>query len=185
MDWMFYPVIIWLALISWFDIRKGEIPHSLWIIVPLIAVGFFRVFQGDWQLVVLAAMVVAISERFRIARWTRFTGATKIMNWLPPFLLILFWSVQIVPFPALSILGFWIAWEFGWWGGADAVSAITLALVWPNTDFFIAFFGCHVVVALGLTVFTFKQGRKVKLHRLPGLPIMLVAVLCTIALLTI
>jgi hypothetical protein len=53
-----------------------------------------------------------------------------------------------------------------------------LMLVWPGTEFFMAFLGCHAVVALGLTAFTFKQERKVNLHRLPGLPIMLFAVLC-------
>lgn len=99
------------------------------------------------------------------------------MTWLPFLLLALFWSVQNSPITAMSIVGFWVAWEFGWWGGADAVSAMALCLVWPGPDFFLAFFGCHAIVALGLMAFTYKTERKVKAHRLPGLPIMLFAVI--------
>lgn len=186
MEWfIFGGVFIWLAVVSWFDLRQGEVPHSAWVIVPLIFAGLYRAWQGDWQLVVLTTLVALVSERERIARWIHLEETGRVINWLPPILLALFWSVPIVPIAALSILGFWIAWELGWWGGADAVSAITLTLVWPGTDFLIAFFGCHAVIALGLSIFTYKQEQKVKLHRLPGLPIMLLAVLCLRVLQTI
>jgi hypothetical protein len=183
MEWfIFGVVVVWLAIVSWFDLRKGEIPHSAWVIVPLAFAGAYRSWQGDWQLVVLATLVALVSERDRIAQWIRLEETSRIITWLPLILLALFWSAQKAPLPALSILGFWIAWEWGWWGGADAVTAITLMLVWPELDFFIAFFGCHAVVTLGLTAHTYRQERKVKLHRLPGLPIMLLAVLWSKAL---
>lgn len=180
MEWfIFGGVVVWLAIVSCFDLRKGEIPHSAWVIVPLIFAGAYRAWQGDWQLVVLATLVALVSERERIARWIHLEETGRVITWLPLILLALFWSAQKAPLPALSILGFWIAWELGWWGGADAVTTITLMLVWPGVDFFIAFFGCHVVIAVGLTAFTYKHEQKVKLHRLPGIPIMLIAVLCS------
>ena len=103
---------------------------------------------------------------------------SRIVTWLPLLFLAVYWSVQVSPLAAFAVVGFWVAWELGWWGGADAVSAIALSLVWPDPSFFLAFFGCHAIIALGLMVFTYKEEKKVKLHRVPGLPIMLLAVLC-------
>ena len=179
MDWIIFTIVTgWLVIVSWFDLRKGEVPHSLWVIVPLIAAGIYRAWQGDWQLVVLAGLVALVSERQRVAQLIHLPEVGRVLTWLPLLLLALFWSVQVSPLTAFSIVGFWIAWELSWWGGADAVSAIALSLVWSDTSFFFAFFGCHVVVALGMMAFTYKAEKKVKLHRVPGLPIMLLAVLC-------
>ena len=179
MEWVIFGiVIVWLAIISWFDLRKGEIPNSFWVIIPFMFAGVYRVWQGGWQFVVLAGIVALVSERERMTAWIHLTEAGHVITWLPLILLALYWSVQRTPITALSILGFWIAWELGWWGGADAVCAIALSLVWPGREFFLAFFVCHAVVAFGLTAFTLKQERSLKFHRLPGLPIMLLAVLC-------
>lgn len=30
---MTMPVMIWLGIMSWFDIKSREIPHSAWVIV--------------------------------------------------------------------------------------------------------------------------------------------------------
>ncbi len=176
MEWFIFGcVVAWLAAVSWFDLRKGEIPHSTWVILPLIFAGAYRAWQGDWQLVALATLVALVSERQRIAQWIHLEETGQVVTWLPLILLALFLSAQQMPIPALSILGFWVAWELDWWGGADAVSAITLTLIWSDNAFFIAFFGCHAIVALGLLAFTCKAERKFKMHRLPGLPIMLLA----------
>jgi hypothetical protein len=173
MDWLIFSVVvIWLALLSWFDLRKGEIPHSAWVIVPLVCAGAYRAQQGGWALVVLAGMVTLVSERKRVAQWIHLKITGRVIPWIPVILLGVVWSAQKEPLPALSILGFWIAWECGWWGGADASAAITLILVWPGNDFYIAFFGFHVVAALGFMIFTYQQERKLVLHSLPGLPIM-------------
>ena len=179
MDWIILGMVtIWLTAVSWFDLRKGEVTHSAWVIVPLVVAGAYRTWQGDWQLVVLAGLVALISERERISKLFRFEEIGRVLTWLPLLLLALFWSVQNDPISAFSIVGFWVAWELGWWGGADAVSAIALCLVWPGSEFFLAFFGCHAIVAIGLLAFTYKTERKVRLHRWPGLPIMLMAVIC-------
>jgi len=179
-DWLiFFVIVIWLLIVSWFDLRKGEIPHSLWVILPLIAAGVLRAWQGQWQLVFLAALVSLVSEREWIAQRMCLEEAGRIITWLPFLILATFWGAQVEPIPAFSILAFWIAGEMGWGGGADAVSAIALTLVCPDNAFFIAFFGGHAIVALGLMAFTYKEEKRVKTHRLPGLPIMLLAVCCT------
>ena len=68
MDWIIFAVVvIWLGIISWFDIRKSEIPHSAWVVIPMIAVGVFRIWQGGWALVLLTVFVVVVSERERIS----------------------------------------------------------------------------------------------------------------------
>ncbi len=180
MDWMIFGIVVtWLAAVSWFDLRKGEVPHSAWVVVPLIFAGAYRVWQGSWQLAALAGLVAVVSERERISKLLHFPEIGRVLTWLPLLLLALYWNIQSSPITALSIIGFWVAWELGWWGGADAVSAIALSLVWPGTQFFLAFFGCHAVVAFGLMAFSYKAERKFKLHRLPGLPIMLLAVICS------
>ena len=140
MEWVLFGiVVVWLAIISWFDLRKGEIPHSLWVIAPLGLAGIYRVWQGGWQFVVLAAIVALVSERERVARWIRLAEARHIITWLPLVLLALIWSAQVSPVTAFAITGFWIAWELGWWGGADAICAIALSLVWPGQVFFLVF----------------------------------------------
>ena len=179
MEWLIFGVVVvWLAIVSWFDLRKGEIPHSAWVIVPLVFAGVYRAWHGNWQLSLLAGLVAVISEREWISRVIHFREAGKFLTWSPILFLALYMSIQYELLIVLSIIGFWIAWELGWWGGADAVCAITLSLIWPEITFFLAFFGCHAVIALGLMVITYKVEKKVKLHRLPGLPIMLLAVVC-------
>lgn len=180
MDWIIFGVVVtWLAAVSWFDLRKGEVPHSAWVVVPLVFAGAYCIWLGNWQLAALAGLVSIISERQRISQLLHFQEIGRVLTWLPLLFLAIYWNAQSSPVTAMSIVGFWVAWELGWWGGADAVSAIALTLVWPDNTFFIAFFGCHAVVALGLMAFTYKEEKKVKAHRLPGLPIMLLAVCCT------
>jgi hypothetical protein len=180
MDWIIFGIVVtWLAAVSWFDLRKGEVPHSAWVVVPLIFAGAYCIKQGSWQLTALACFVAVVSERERISKLLHFPEIGRVLTWLPLLLLVLYWNIQSNPITALSIIGFWVAWELGWWGGADVVSAIALSLVWPGPQFFLAFFGCHAVVAFGLMAFTYKAERKFKLHRLPGLPIMLLSVICS------
>ena len=54
MDWIGFGLVVsWLIIISWFDLRKSEIPHSGWVIIPLIAAIIYRTFLGDFSLVAL------------------------------------------------------------------------------------------------------------------------------------
>jgi len=178
MDWIIFGfVVIWLGIVSWFDIRKSEIPHSAWVVIPLIGAGLYRIWQGDWALVLLAVLVAAVSERYRISQAFGWEELSRIITWLPLLFLGAFLSIQSSPLSALAIIGFWAAWELKWWGGADAVSAITICLIWPGIFFIMSFLVIHLIVVIALGLVSMVREQKIKLHRLPGLPILLASVL--------
>jgi hypothetical protein len=101
----------------------------------------------------------------------------RIITWLPLLFLGAFFAVQLSPISALAIIGFWAAWELKWWGGADATAAITLVLIYPELIFIVAFLGVHVFVTIGLAIRSLIKEKSVKLHKIPGLPLLLLAVL--------
>jgi hypothetical protein len=177
MDWIIFGLVVtWLGIVSWFDIRKSEIPHSAWVVIPLIGAGLYRILQGDWTLVLLAAVVAAVSERYRISKAFGWEELSRIITWLPLLFLGAFLSIQSSPLSALAIIGFWAAWELKWWGGADAVSAITVCLIWPGMSFIISFLVIHLIVVIASGLASMVREQKIKLHRLPGLPILLASV---------
>ena len=178
MDWIiFILVVVWLGIVSWFDIRKNEIPHSAWVIIPLSGACFYRTWQGNWALVLLTTLVAAVSERERISHLFGWEEIGKMITWFPLLFLGAYLSVQTSPFAALAIIGFWAAWELKWWGGADAVSAITVCLIWPSEIFIFAFLATHFIVVLGLGLVSVIREKKISLHRLPGIPILLASVI--------
>ena len=178
MDWIIFVfVVTWLGIVSWFDIRKNEIPHSAWVVIPLIGAGLYRIWQGDWTLVLLAAVVAAVSERDRISQAFGWEELSRIITWLPLLFLGAFLSIQSSPLSALAIIGFWAAWELKWWGGADAVSTITVCLIWPGMSFIVSFLVIHFIVVVASGLVSMIREQKIKLHRLPGLPILLASVL--------
>ena len=178
MDWIIFGLVVtWLGIVSWFDIRKSEIPHSAWVVIPLIGAGLYRILQGDWTLVLLAAVVAAVSERYRISKAFGWEELSRIITWLPLLFLGAFLSIQSSPLSALAIIGFWAAWELKWWGGADAVSAITVSLIWPSEIFIFAFLGVHIIVTIVLFMRSLIKEKSVKMHRLPGLPLLLLAII--------
>ena len=186
MDWIIFGLVVtWLGIVSWFDIRKSEIPHSAWVVIPLIGASLYRIWQGDWTLVLLAAVVAAVSERYRISQAFGWEEFSRIITWLPLLFLGVILSIQSSPLSALAIIGFWVAWELKWWGGADAVSAITVCLIWPGMVFIISFLAIHLIVVIVSGLVSVVREQKIKLHRLPGLPILLASVLLLIALNTI
>jgi len=178
MDWIIFGcVLTWLGIVSWFDIRKNEIPHSAWVILPLLGACSYRAWQGDWVLVFLTILIAAVSERERLSRIVRREEIGRIITWLPLLFLGAYLSIQVSPFAALAIFGFWIAWEFKWWGGADAVAAMAIILIYPELQFVLAFLVVHVLATIGLAVRSIVKGKKVGLNKIPGLPLLLLAVL--------
>jgi len=176
MDWIIFGLVVtWLGIVSWFDIRKSEIPHSAWVVIPLIGAGLYRIWQGDWTLVLLAAVVAAVSERYRISKAFGWEELSRIITWLPLLFLGAFLSIQSSPLSALAIIGFWAAWELKWWGGADATAAITLSLIHPSPVFLLSFLCVHVIVAFCLFMRSLIKEESIKLHRIPGLPLLLLA----------
>jgi hypothetical protein len=178
MDWIIFGLVVtWLGIVSWFDIRKSEIPHSAWVVIPLIGAGLYRIWQGDWTLVLLAAVVAAVSERYRISKAFGWEELSRIITWLPLLFLGAFLSIQSSPLSALAIIGFWAAWELKWWGGADAVAAISIILIYPKITFLLAFLIVHVIATVMLTIRSLIKEKTARLHRIPGLPLILIAVI--------
>ena len=178
MDWIiFILVVVWLGIVSWFDIRKSEIPHSTWVIIPLIGACFYRTWQGNWTLVLLTILVAAVSERERISQLFGWEEIEKMITWFPLLFLGVYLSVQASPFATLAIIGFWVAWELNWWGGADAVATMTIILIFPEITFILAFLILHVIATIMLAVRSLVKENKVCLHRIPGLPLLLIAVI--------
>ena len=178
MDWIIFVfVVTWLGIVSWFDIRKNEIPHSAWVVIPLIGAGLYRIWQGDWALVLLAVLVAAVSERYRISQAFGWEELSRIITWLPLLFLGAFLSIQSSPLSALAIIGFWAAWELKWWGGADAVGAMTIILIYPEITFILAFLIVHAITAIMLTIRSLIKEKTARLHRIPGLPLILIAVI--------
>ena len=178
MDWIIFGLVVtWLGIVSWFDIRKNEIPHSAWVVIPLIGAGLYRIWQGDWTLVLLAAVVAAVSERYRISKAFGWEELSRIITWLPLLFLGAFLSIQSSPLSALAIIGFWAAWELKWWGGADAVAAIAIILIYPEIAFILAFLSVHAITAIMLTIRSLIKEKTARLHRIPGLPLILIAVI--------
>ena len=178
MDWIIFGLVVtWLGTVSWFDIRKSEIPHSAWVVIPLIGAGLYRIWQGDWTLVLLAAVVAAVSERYRISQAFGWEELSRIITWLPLLFLGAFLSIQSSPLAALAIIGFWAAWELKWWGGADAVAAISIILIYPKITFILAFLIVHVIATVMLTIRSLIKEKTAHLHRIPGLPLILIAVI--------
>jgi hypothetical protein len=178
MDWVILIlVVVWLGIVSWFDIRKSEIPHSTWVIIPLIGACFYRIWQGNWALVLLTILVASVSERERISQLFGWEEIGKMITWFPLLFLGVYLSVQTSPFATLAIIGFWAAWELKWWGGADAVATMTIILIYPEITFILAFLIVHVIVTIGLAIRSLVKENKVRLHRIPGLPLLLIAVM--------
>jgi len=178
MDWIIFGLVVtWLGIVSWFDIRKSEIPHSAWVLIPLIVAGLYRIWQGDWTLVLLAVLVAAVSERDRISQAFGWEELGRIITWLPLLFLGALLSIQSSPLSALAIIGFWAAWELKWWGGADAVAAMAIILIYPEIKFIVAFLIVHLIATIMLTIRSLIKEKTVRLHRIPGLPLILIAVI--------
>ena len=178
MDWIiFILVVVWLGIVSWFDIRKSEIPHSAWVIIPLIGACFYRTWQGNWALVLLTILVAAVSERERISHLFGWEEIGKMVTWFPLLFLGIYLSIQSSPLSALAIIGFWAAWELKWWGGADAVGAMTIILIYPEITFILAFLIVHAIAAIMLTIRSLVKEKTVRVHRIPGLPLLFIAVI--------
>jgi len=178
MDWIIFGLVVtWLGIVSWFDIRRNEIPHSAWVVIPLIGAAVYRILQGDWTLVLLAGVVAAVSERNRISQAFGWEELNRIITGLPLLFLGAFLSIQSSPLSALAIIGFWAAWELKWWGGADAVAAITIILIYPEITIILAFLIVHVIATIMLTIKSLVKEQTVRFHRIPGLPLILLAVI--------
>ena len=174
-NWVIIVVLIWLGIISWFDLRTREIPHSAWVIIPLAGAMIFRIFMGGWQLALLAGFIVLVSERQRISSWSGLKPLASVYPWLPLLGLGISFTGQIQPVGTVVLLGFWLAWELRCWGGADAMAAMSLALLWPDENLIWALLAVNALAAIIATAVSLIKEHRFRLHLLPGLPLLFLA----------
>lgn len=182
MEPFFFGLIFtWLLLISWFDLRKREVPHTIWVVIPLICAALYQAIAGDWQLSFLTVMVALASERQRLAKLSELRVDT-IFFWIPWLLACLYVAASRNAVGAIAIVACWAAWELGCWGGADAVTAITLTLIWPDMRLVIAVLIVHASVAVIASLVSLIRERKLRVHQFPGLPLLLLSAVLQLVL---
>jgi hypothetical protein len=168
--------LIWLGIVSWFDLRTKQVPHSAWVIIPFVVAILYRIAYSSWELV-LSIIIAFSSERHRLAQAAGNDRFASLFMWLPLVVVTFLRAGSVNPVGAVAILAFWIAWELRCWGGADAVASITLVLLWPDMHLILALLCVHVVAALVATIVTLVRERSWKLHSIPGLPLLLLTVI--------
>jgi hypothetical protein len=178
MNWILLSfLLLWLGFLSWHDIHHQEIPHSLWVIIPLLFVCGYRVWIGDGWLVLFIGIILAVSERERISSILKIKAVSSLASWFPWLLIGMFFSVQSQPVITVAILGFWVAWELRIWGGADTLIAMVLILVLPAIPFLVSFFLVHLMIAIGMRIVQWSTHQKNEVFRIPGIPLLIPCVL--------
>jgi Flp pilus assembly protein protease CpaA len=176
MDTISISALIWLSVVSWFDIRTRQIPHSAWVAIPFLIGSVYRVVNGGWELSLLAFVVVLASERRYLSGFRYFESLGTIYSWFPIIGGCAYLAGATNLIGTLAIIGFWIAWELHCWGGADAMASIALLLCWPDLPFVLAFLMANSLAASISTMISLIQDRKFRLHQIPGLPLLLLSV---------
>jgi len=142
---LFVLTLLWLAPLALYDLRHRAVPHIAFVAVPCVLAMGYAVWRGEWPLALIALIVVGVSERHQLPKAWR--GPVFIAGLLAGLGLIPFASPETLP-GALAVLGFWLSFELGWWAGADALAAITLALLWPDVLLLIALAVAHLGLSL-------------------------------------
>lgn len=177
MDYILVPALIWLAIISWFDLRTRQIPHTAWAVIPFLFGLAFRIVNGGWAISLLSISVVMASERNDLGRFRYLSNLGSIYPCIPMIGCLGYLAGESNLPATLAILGFWISWELRFWGGADALVSITLILFWPDAPLLISFILANFLVAIVATLISLIRERKLRTHQIPGIPILLLSVI--------
>ena len=183
--WLEGVTLMWLMPLAWHDLRYRSVPHIALIALPCLFAAVWSTLCGAWPMAGLAVLAVVASERYRLhTGWIRLVvlGGALLAT-----AILVAWCGASLP-GAFAILGFWLAYELGWSAGADALAAITLALLWPDVRLLLALAIGHLALALAmrlggreLEALTIGRPRRLadaELERLgaPGLPALVLAV---------
>ena len=128
-------VMLWTFLFAWlgtcvgYDLHSRQVP-ALLTLPPLILAAFWRLFHGCWQIVLLVAALILISDLPK-AKWR-----------IPLACLAALLSLSSTQssgsiYAMLVIFAVWILWESGATWGADAKIIITLVLLFADGLLFI------------------------------------------------
>lgn len=122
-------LLAWLGTCVIFDLRSRQVP-TLLTVIPLILAAAWRLFQGDWQLVLLTIALILLSD-LPWSKWRIPLGC---------FVVIIGLSIAGSPkmvYALLVIFAVWAMWEIVAMGGADAKIIIALVLLFANGLLFI------------------------------------------------
>ena len=178
--WLGLVVLFWLAPLALYDMQRQEVPHMACVAMPCAAAVVYALSVGAWQLGAVAGLAVAASERHAI-RDARKERLIFILA-LPLACIAALASGEAAP-GAIAVLGFWLAYELGWWAGADAIVAITLAILWPDIRWLVALGAAHLGAAICLHMLRWWRVRSAGSSRspVPGLPVICLAALLYVA----
>jgi hypothetical protein len=124
--WLELAVLIWLAPLALYDLKRGEVPHMACVAVPCVAAAAYSFATRAWIPAVISALAISASERQALRHPQTRTWVFNTTLTLGGLLALA--SGEAAP-AAFAVLGFWLAYEAGWWAGADALAAMTLVLV--------------------------------------------------------
>jgi Flp pilus assembly protein protease CpaA len=122
-------LLVWLSICVVFDLRLRQVPAFL-TVIPLILAALWQLFQGGWQLDLLALLLILVSDLPQ-ANW-RILLACAVT--------ILALSLSSSPgtvYALLVVFAVWALWEIGAMGGADSKIIIALVLFFANGLLFI------------------------------------------------
>lgn len=136
--------LAWLIPLAIYDLQKREVPHIAFVAVPCFLAAFAAILRGDASLGVLTLVLIALSERNHLPKpMARVVLVSALLSSVGLLL--------ITPFEqspgALALMGFWFAYELGWWAGVDALAAMTLAILWPDVMLLVALGVAHLGLA--------------------------------------
>jgi hypothetical protein len=140
-----FAPLTWLIPLALYDVKKREVPHITFVAVPCLLAALAATARGDWTLAAIAMVAVATSERHHLP--PRLRRLTFVVALLTCASLLIATPFELSP-GAVAVIGFWMAYELGWWAGADALAAMALALLWPDIRLLVALAVAHLVVAV-------------------------------------
>lgn len=115
-------VLPWLLACAISDLRTRTVPTWL-TVVPLLGATAWTAWQGDWPLALLVLTLVALDD----LPWR----ARGFLAGVQGLLLLFTWQLDGLAGlgTGLALLGIWLCWKLGAFGGADAQVLLTLVLL--------------------------------------------------------
>jgi Flp pilus assembly protein protease CpaA len=116
------PLSLWLVACITCDLKTRQVPNVLTLSALLLA-SVWRTIAGDWLVVGLVVILIAISDLPRTPR--------ILLAWAAWVICILFGSTAQGNL-SIALFASWLLWELGAMGGADAKMLTALLLLTGN-----------------------------------------------------
>jgi Flp pilus assembly protein protease CpaA len=119
---------IWLGIMAWQDARKKEV--SNWLTVPpVFVVAGWRAWQGEWSMLVLLLVLIAITETM-----DRLNLSPAVAYAIIPIVVGTMgcWATQQSVLVLVTWSVIWMGWMGNLFGEADAKVLMALIGLWPD-----------------------------------------------------